>query len=446
MKKILIVEDDPIIAHVYKTRLEKEQYQVEIAGDGQAGFYRIHEFLPDVVLLDLMLPKMNGLEILKKIRAQSKFSKIPVLVLTNAYVPNMINDSFLAGATLVFNKATLTARQILDSVRSVVFPSSSSDGSPPKLDPSPGQAFGKRTIAEQSAAAVGIEGPFHSASARAGADRLKTESTAALLVSPADPTAEDSESQLEILNGFVQARPELLAGLRKSMQELSKAQEEGSRSTTLLELYRKVHSLTGSAGIAGLRNISRMAAATEALLKELQEKPQNINASTMRTVAHAIDFLAELCAKGTDGNLLDENSSKLLVVDDEILSRRAIIYAMEKTGLKATSVGDPQAALKLATEYSFDLICLDVQMPGMDGFDLCAKIRALPSNKTTPIIFVTSLTDFHSRAKSTLSGGTDIIAKPFMFIELTVKALTHLLRGQLNARCESQPMRPLRAA
>ena len=137
------------------------------------------------------------------------------------------------------------------------------------------------------------------------ASPTQTESTAALLVSPADPTAEDSESQLEILNGFVQARPELLAGLRKSMQELSKAQEEGSRSTTLLELYRKVHSLTGSAGIAGLRNISRMAAATEALLKELQEKPQNINASTMRTVAHAIDFLAELCAKGTDGNLLD---------------------------------------------------------------------------------------------------------------------------------------------
>jgi DNA-binding response OmpR family regulator len=73
-------------------------------------------------------------------------------------------------------------------------------------------------------------------------------------------------------------------------------------------------------------------------------------------------------------------------------------------------------------------------MPGMDGFELCTKIRALPTNKTTPIIFVTSLTDFKSRAKSSLSGGTDLIAKPFMFIELTVKALTHVLRGRVGLR------------
>ena len=67
----------------------------------------------------------------------------------------------------------------------------------------------------------------------------------------------------------------------------------------------------------------------------------------------------------------------------------------------------------------------------MDGFDLCAKIRALPNNKNTPVIFVTSLADFKSRARSSLSGGADLIAKPFMFIELSVKALTYALRGQL---------------
>src|SRR5438093_2348041 len=115
MKKVLIIEDDPIIAHIYKNRLEKEGYRAEIAADGQSGFYRIHEAPPDVVLLDLMLPKMNGVDILKKIRAESRFAKTPVIVFTNAYVPNMINESFQAGATLVFNKATLTPRQIVDS-------------------------------------------------------------------------------------------------------------------------------------------------------------------------------------------------------------------------------------------------------------------------------------------------------------------------------------------
>src|SRR5439155_14370092 len=122
MKKILIIEDDPIVAHIYRTRLEKEGYEVEIAPDGQSGFYRIHEFRPDAVLLDLMLPKMNGVDILKKIRAQGQFCKTPIIVFTNAYVPNMIHESFGAGATQVFNKATVTPRQILDAIYNAIYP------------------------------------------------------------------------------------------------------------------------------------------------------------------------------------------------------------------------------------------------------------------------------------------------------------------------------------
>ena len=90
----------------------------------------------------------------------------------------------------------------------------------------------------------------------------------------------------------------------------------------------------------------------------------------------------------------------------------------------------PQAS-NLATDTYLDLIVPDGQMPGRDGIELCTKMRALPTNKATPVIFVTTLTDFKSRARSSLSGGTDLIAKPFMFIELSVKALTYVLRGRL---------------
>ena len=202
----------------------------------------------------------------------------------------------------------------------------------------------------------------------------------------------------------------------------------------MLELYRRVHALTGSAGIAGLHNIAQMAAALEVLLKELYEKPKNINASTLRTVAHSIDFIGELFNRGAEPDSLAAKEVNILVVDDEILSRRAITYALEKANLKSCSVEDPQVALNSATETTYDLIFLDVQMPGMDGFELCTKIRSMPTNKTTPVIFVTSLTDFKSRARSSLSGGTDLIAKPFMFIELSVKALTYVLRGRLTRK------------
>ena len=171
-------------------------------------------------------------------------------------------------------------------------------------------------------------------------------------------------------------------------------------------------------------------AALEVLLKELYEKPKNINASTLRTVANSVDFIGELF-KNPEPQTEPVTASGILVVDDEILSRRAVTYALEKASLKSVAVEDPLIALRLATESSYDLIFLDVQMPGLDGFELCTKIRALPAHKTTPVIFVTSLTDFKSRARSSLSGGTDLIAKPFMFIELAVKALTHVLRSRV---------------
>ena len=71
-------------------------------------------------------------------------------------------------------------------------------------------------------------------------------------------------------------------------------------------------------------------------------------------------------------------------------------------------------------------------MPGMTGFELCTKLRALPAHKKTPVVFVTALSGFDNRTSSTMAGGNDFIAKPFLFIELTVKALIYVLRGKLQ--------------
>jgi DNA-binding response OmpR family regulator len=70
----------------------------------------------------------------------------------------------------------------------------------------------------------------------------------------------------------------------------------------------------------------------------------------------------------------------------------------------------------------------------MSGFELCAKLRSLPHLKKTPVIFVTSLNDFDNRTNSTMAGGNDFIAKPFLFIELTVKALIYVMRARLQPR------------
>jgi len=76
-------------------------------------------------------------------------------------------------------------------------------------------------------------------------------------------------------------------------------------------------------------------------------------------------------------------------------------------------------------------------MPEMNGFELCTKIRTLPAHKKTPVVFVTSLNDFESRANSTMSGGSDFIGKPFLFMELAVKALIYVFRTRLDSTKQS---------
>jgi PleD family two-component response regulator len=196
-------------------------------------------------------------------------------------------------------------------------------------------------------------------------------------------------------------------------------------------LYRRVRNLTASAGMIGMGQIALMSDALEALLKELTEKPHNINASTLRTLATAVDFLALLFHQAGKPGTQEVPTARVLVVDDEAISRRAVVHALDKAKLKSTDVEDPNTAFKMLTEGRYDLVFLDVDMPGMNGFQLCTKLRALPAYKTVPVVFVTSLTDFESRASSMMSGGNDFIAKPFLFMELAVKALVYVLRSKM---------------
>jgi PleD family two-component response regulator len=197
-------------------------------------------------------------------------------------------------------------------------------------------------------------------------------------------------------------------------------------------LASNIHILTGSAGLASFTSLGRMAEALEALVLELQERPENLTPSTLRTVANTIDFLDFVFKRGQAADTLHSIPARILVVDDELLSRRGITHALQKAKLNCEELNNPVAALKTLDEHSFDLVILDAEMPGMNGFELCAKLRNLPAHKKTPVVFVTGLNDFEARANSTMAGANDFIAKPFLFIELAVKALTHVLRGRLE--------------
>jgi CheY-like chemotaxis protein len=194
-------------------------------------------------------------------------------------------------------------------------------------------------------------------------------------------------------------------------------------------LYRRIRRLTSTAHLAGLADFAQLTEAMEALLVELHQKPQSINASTMRTLAAAVDCLPFLFdSKGVGP--AKAGQAQLLVVDDEPISRRAIAQALTQAKLKHIEVETPDAALRLLNQQAFDLVFLDVDMPGMTGHELCARLRTQPLHQNTPVVFVTGLNDFQNRANAIVSGGNDFIGKPFLFVEMAVKALVYVLRGR----------------
>jgi len=387
MKKILIIEDDQIVANVYQNKLAVEGYQTEAAPDGESGLKLMRTFLPDAIVLDLMLPKMSGVEVIKQVRSEAEFAKLPIIVFSNTYLTNLVQDAWKAGATKCVSKINCSPKELVELMR--------------------------HTIGGTDAMAQ---------------PRKKTEGTQPVVID----SGKDAAFQAELRKTFVDGLPNTLASLRAGLQSLTKADNEMTRLKNIHELYRRVHAVNGNAGLAGLVQIAHMAGALEALLKELYEKPKNINVSTLRTVAAAVDFLGFLFERGIRPDKQEMPPASILVVDDEVISRRAIIYALEKAQLQSVNIDDPNAAYKLLTEKQFDLVFLDVNMPGMTGYELCTKLRNLPMYKKTPVVFVTGLSDFDNRTSSMMAGGNDFIAKPFLFIELTVKALIHVLRGKLQ--------------
>jgi DNA-binding response OmpR family regulator len=117
MRRILIIEDNQLLANTYRAAFAQAGFRVDVAGDGQAGIAAALAAPPEIILLDLMLPKLSGLEVLRRLRTDTRLALVPVLVLSNAYTPQRMQDLWDAGATQVLLKANSTPKRLVESVR-----------------------------------------------------------------------------------------------------------------------------------------------------------------------------------------------------------------------------------------------------------------------------------------------------------------------------------------
>jgi DNA-binding response OmpR family regulator len=372
-KTILIVDDDQFVTQIYPEKLEAQGFKVELTRDFDGTLQTLKKTAVDLVILDLCLPGINVVELIKKIRSGSTTQSLPIIAFSNPYLSNLTRAAVEAGATKYAAKVDNTPEQIIELVRQ-----------------------------------LGV-----SATSRVGVGSAMEELEA---------------NQEKLTSKLLINRSETLAKLRASYQNFTRTEREDLRRAALLQMHRQLRLLASGASALAFQQIARMSTALEGLLIELYTEPVKITPSVVRTVAHSIETLASLVDRAANSQRKVIASPNILVVDDEIISRETICSALGRAGFHAKSLDDPRAAQSLLEREHFNLIFLDVEMPGQTGLELCVKIRGMEPNRTTPIVFVTSHSDFGSRAQSTLSGGNDFIAKPFLLVELAVKALTWLFK------------------
>lgn len=126
MAKIILADDDPFMIQIYSTRLSKDGHQIISCTDGQQAVDKAKEINPDLIVLDIMLPKLNGLDALSAIKADSRLKHIPVVILSNLSHPEEREEAQKRGAEEFLAKVQFTPSQVVAVLQKYLSGASSS--------------------------------------------------------------------------------------------------------------------------------------------------------------------------------------------------------------------------------------------------------------------------------------------------------------------------------
>ncbi|MDZ7798022.1 MAG: response regulator [Patescibacteria group bacterium] len=116
-QKILLVEDDTFLSGMYVSKLDIEGFETVLASEGKQGLKMVKQENPDLILLDIILPKMDGFEILKEIRKDKKTKDIPVILLTNLGQKKDVDKAFNLGAVDYLIKAHFMPSEVVEKIK-----------------------------------------------------------------------------------------------------------------------------------------------------------------------------------------------------------------------------------------------------------------------------------------------------------------------------------------
>jgi DNA-binding response OmpR family regulator len=368
-KQILLIVDDKLLAKLYQEKLEENNFTITVVRELEKAKQLLAQQKPDLILLDLVFQAGESFGFIKAVRTAADTKDLPIVVLPNP-LGHLGNEALQAGATRCVQPSPSPIAAIIDTIKAT---------------------FGLNGLGEAAEAKIFKPDDFW-------IDAVFANSIDAI------------NRMRHCLPGLAETPPELPA---------------------LHDLWNLAHAFAQKAALLPYKPFVQLAASFDVLVHDLNQSPEQINPSTLRTVGQTLDFMASISKPDCLKRLTDPSKASLLVVDDEDGARNFITSALQLAGLNNECAESPARALGKLNGSQMNLIFLDVGLPEMNGFELCTKVRAIEEYKTTPIVFLTGMATFQNKAKASLSGGNDFVGKPFNLPELGVKALMWICRGQL---------------
>jgi len=380
MKKVLIIDDDQFILKVYQKKFETEGLHVEVAADGPSALAALRASVPELVLLDLMLPGMNGVELLSHIRTLPRCADLPVIVFSHSYDERLIEAARAAGALQCLNKNSVSPNKLLEIVRAAL-------AAPPH-----------RTQALVEAAAVR---------------------------SPAAASTPAPAGSLEELRGqLTRDAAGVETKLRTQLQAFSAAATAVNRTAALDPLRESFKRLALEAERTSLPRLSLLATAVNHMLEDLREHPDEITTGTARTLNRAVDALPALFLQKPPAE--PEMPTLVAVVHEQRGVAPLLAEALRMARQPAVAFRDAAAALVFIEENPIDILVTSLEAAQPTGSDFVRRAQLIPGRAQLPAVLLSNQPPGSYTVPAFLVGH-HVLSFPFTAEEVVVSTLVRLV-------------------
>ncbi len=399
-KTLLIIDDDKIFAKILRDYAHKDGYKCLVAGDGKSGIYLANRYQPTGIILDLMLPDIDGHQVLEKLKANQRTQHIPVEIIS---AHSEDRREAITGGAIGLQTKPVSSEQLQRVLIELENISKAKIRQILVVEDNEHHRKATKRLLEN----IGLKAHCV-ATGEEGCKEILSGKYECVILDLGLPDISGIEILKRIHESDLEIFPPIIIYTGKELTDSEQAQLDKYRSTIVIK------------GVGS----------PERLLDDISLFLRNIEKSNIST---------ELSDNNTSIiKLLDEDSTllgkKILLTDDDMRNSYALSKKLIEMGCDVEMANNGQEAIEvLSVDPKFELVLMDTMMPIMDGNEATAEIRKMDNYKDIPIIALTAKTMPEDRELALNAGASEYLTKPVDFEKL-VSILKVWLFNQTNER------------